>query len=482
MNKSVKINYIYNLIYQIAAIIIPVITIPYISRVLGPENIGIYSFTLSISAYFILFGSLGISLYGKREIAYVQDNKEAYSKIFWELFLLKAIFMLISIIIFYFTFVTGNNDYNTFYKILILEIIADVVDVSWLFQGLEDFKKTVLRNLFVKILSLICIFIFVKDEDDLIIYYLIYVLSILLGNLSLWLYLPKFLVKVNIKNINIFRHLKESIIFFIPQVAIQIYTVLDRTMIGYLILDKSEVGFYTQGEKVIKLLLTIITAMGIVMLPRIASKHSEGDTKTIKIYLNKSFNLVYFLAFPMIFGIISVTNAFVPIFFGSGFDKVIPVMNIISPILLLIGMSNVIGVQYLLPTKHQKEYTLSVVIGAVVNFISNYFLIPKYGACGAAAGTVIAETVVTLSQIIFVRKQLDIKTIILSSWQYFLASVIMFPIIYVVGCRIDSNMLSIFIQVILGGIIYVGVLLLLKNKFILEYINLLKKIIFKKMR
>lgn len=480
MNKSVKINYIYNLIYQIAAIIIPVITIPYISRVLGPENIGIYSFTLSISAYFILFGSLGISLYGKREIAYVQDNKEAYSKIFWELFLLKAIFMLISIIIFYFTFVTGNNDYNTFYKILILEIIADVVDVSWLFQGLEVFKKTVLRNLFVKILSLICIFIFVKDEDDLIIYYLIYVLSILLGNLSLWLYLPKFLVKVNIKNINIFRHLKESIIFFIPQVAIQIYTVLDRTMIGYLILDKSEVGFYTQGEKVIKLLLTIITAMGIVMLPRIASKHSEGDTKTIKIYLNKSFNLVYFLAFPMIFGIISVTNAFVPVFFGSGFDKVIPVMNIISPILLLIGMSNVIGVQYLLPTKHQKEYTLSVVIGAVVNFISNYFLIPKYGACGAAAGTVIAETVVTLSQIIFVRKQLDIKTIILSSWQYFLASVIMFPIIYVVGCRIDSNMLSIFIQVILGGIIYVGVLLLLKNKFILEYINLLKKIIFKK--
>ena len=477
MNKSVKVNYIYNLIYQIAAIIIPIITIPYISRVLGPENIGIYSFTLSISAYFILFGSLGISLYGKREIAYVQDNKEEYSKIFWELFLLKALFMLISIVIFYFTFVTGNNDYNTFYKILILELIGEVVDISWLFQGLEEFKKTVLRNLLVKTISLICIFVFVKNSNDLFIYYLIYVLSILLGNLSLWLYLPKFLVKIKFKNINIFRHLRETIIFFIPQVAIQIYTVLDRTMIGYLIVDKSEVGFYTQGEKVIKLLLTIITAMGIVMLPRIASKHSEGDTKTIKIYLNKSFNLVYFLAFPMIFGIISVTNAFVPIFFGKGYDEVIPVMNIISPILLLIGMSNVIGVQYLLPTRHQKEYTLSVIIGAIVNFISNYFLIPKYGAGGAAAGTVIAETVVTLSQIIFIRKQLDIKKIILSAWQYLLASFMMFPIIYVIGRHIDNNMLSIVTQVILGGIIYVGILLLLKNKFILEYINIFKKMI-----
>lgn len=475
MNKSVKVNYIYNLIYQIAAIIIPIITIPYISRVLGPENIGIYSFTLSISAYFILFGSLGISLYGKREIAYVQDDKKAYSKIFWELFFLKAIFMLISITIFYFTFVTGNNDYNTFYKILILELIGEVVDISWLFQGLEEFKRTVTRNLLVKLISIICIFIFVKTKEDLYVYYLIYVLSILLGNLSLWLYLPKFIVKVDLKKINIFRHLKETIVFFIPQIAIQVYTVLDRTMIGYLIANKAEVGFYTQGEKVIKLLLTIITAMGIVMLPRIANKHSQGDTEGIQIYLNKSFNLVYFLAFPMIFGIISVTDAFVPLFFGKGYDEVIPVMNIISPILLFIGMSNVIGVQYLLPTKHQKEYTLSVIIGAFVNFISNYFLIPKYGACGAAAGTVIAESIVTLSQIIFVRKQLDIKNIILSAWQYLLASVIMFPIIYVVGCHIDSNMLSIVTQVILGGITYVCILLLLKNKFILEYINMFKK-------
>lgn len=474
MNKSVKVNYIYNLIYQIAAIIIPIITIPYISRVLGPENIGIYSFTLSISAYFILFGSLGISLYGKREIAYVQDNKEEYSKIFWELFLLKALFMLISIIIFYFTFVTGNNDYNSFYKILILELIGEVVDISWLFQGLEEFKKTVLRNLLVKTVSLICIFVFVKNSNDLFIYYLIYVLSILLGNLSLWLYLPKFLVKIKFKNINIFRHLRETIIFFIPQVAIQIYTVLDRTMIGYLIVDKSEVGFYTQGEKVIKLLLTIITAMGIVMLPRIASKHSEGDTRTIKIYLNKSFNLVYFLAFPMIFGIISVTDAFVPIFFGKGYDEVIPVMNIISPILLLIGMSNVIGVQYLLPTRHQKEYTLSVIIGAIVNFISNYFLIPKYGACGAAAGTVIAETVVTLSQIIFVRKQLDIKNIILSAWQYLFASIIMFMVLLVFKHFVNEGIFSILIRIIIGSIVYLGCLILLKNKFLYEYIKLLR--------
>ena len=184
--KSVTKNYIYNLIYQILVIILPLVTAPYISRVLGAENIGIYSYTLSISAYFIMFGSLGIALYGQREIAYNQKNRKKKSIIFWEIVLLRIITMSISITIFYFTFACGKQ-YQMYYKILMLEIIGNCVDISWFFQGLEEFKKTVGRNMLVKLISIVCIFTFVKAPDDLPIYFEIYVLSILIGNISLWL-------------------------------------------------------------------------------------------------------------------------------------------------------------------------------------------------------------------------------------------------------------------------------------------------------
>ena len=475
MAKSIKKNYIYNIFFEVLKIIVPLITTPYLSRILGAENIGIYGYTLSISAYFILFGSLGIALYGKREIAYAQSDSKTYTKIFWELFVLRALTMVISLIIFYFLLIRGNNDYVVYYKILFFELIGEMLDISWFFQGLEEFKKTVLRNLIVKLLSVICIFIFVKTKDDLYIYFIIYVLSILVGNLSLWIYLPKYLNKIKIKTINIIKHVKDTIIFFIPQMAIQVYTVLDRTMIGYLVYDKSEVGYYTQGEKIIKLLLAIITAMGTVMLPRIAFEYSRGNNEKIKEHIYKSFNLVYLLAFPLIFGLISASKSFVPLFFGEGYSKVIPVMNLLTPIILLIGMSNVIGVQYLLPTKRQKEYTISVILGAIVNFITNLFLIKWHGAIGAAIGTIIAELTVTLTQLIYVRKKLSIKTIITNSYQFLLSSIIMFIFIFLISIVIKNNLLSLGIQVLVGIIVYFSMLLILKNSFINEYLGILKR-------
>lgn len=243
MKKSITKNYIYNLLYQILVLILPLITTPYISRVLGAENIGIYSYTISIVTYFILFGSLRVALYGQREIAYNQNNKKKYSMIFWEIVILRTITMTISLILFYLIFVNGNQ-YQTYYKILILELIENCIDIIWFFQGLEEFKKTVMRNTIVKLVSVISIFLFVKSKNDLQIYFWIYVLSTTIGNGSLWLYLPKFLEKVKLKDLKIIRHLKPTLGLFVSQIAVQVYTVLDRTMIGAIISDKSEVGFY----------------------------------------------------------------------------------------------------------------------------------------------------------------------------------------------------------------------------------------------
>ena len=466
--KSIRKNYIYNLLYQILVIIIPIITIPYISRVLGARNIGIYGYTLSISAYFILAGSLGIALYGQREIAYVQNNKSKYSKTFWEILLLKIISMTISTIIFYFLFVKGNNDYTIYYKILLLELLGNAIDINWFFQGLEEFGKTVFRNLIIRIISLICIFIFVKTKNDLIIYFIIYVISIILGNLSLWMYIPKYIKKVDFRKLEILKHIKPTLVLFIPQAAIQIYTVLDRTMIGTIIPEKAEVGFYTQGEKIIKLLLTIITAMGTVMLPRIANRFAKQDNKAINIYINKSFNLVFFLAFPLTFGIIAVANGFVPLFFGPGYDKVISIMMILSPIIIIIGMSNVIGMQYLLPTKKQKEFTISVICGSIVNFTINLFLIRLYGAIGAAIATVIAELTVTTIQINYVKTIFNFKKIINISKNYFIAALVMYLTCYIVSLGVENSISSILYQVAIGAITYLGLLYILKDKFFIE--------------
>lgn len=471
--KSLTKNYIYNLIYQILVLILPLITTPYISRVLGAENIGIYSYTLSISAYFILFGSLGIALYGQREIAYNQENKEKYSIIFWEIIILRTLTMMISLLVYYFIFVKGNQ-YQVYYKILILELMGNCIDISWFFQGMEEFKKTVTRNMIIKLISVISIFTFVKSKNDLGIYFWIYVLSIAIGNGSLWLYLPKYLVKVDLKKIKLIRHVKPTLGLFVPQIAIQIYTVLDRTMIGTIILDKSEVGFYDQSQKIIKVLMAVITSLGTVMLPRIANTFASGEKEKINEYMKKSFNAVFFLAFPMIFGVISVSKAFVPIFFGNGYDEVINLMNVISPIILFIGLSNVIGTQYLLPTKRQKEYTISVIIGAITNFIMNMCLIWKFGAMGASIGTVIAEFTVTAVQAYFVRKDFNYREILKISKNYIISSIIMFIVCMLIRNNISNNLISIILQVVLGVGVYGICLLGLKDQFVYEIMGKLK--------
>ena len=465
--KNIAKNYAYNLSYQILAIIIPLITTPYLSRVLGATNIGIYSYTLSITTYFILFGSLGVAMYGQREIAYVQGNIKKRSKVFYEIFLMRCITLFVSLILFYFTFCL-NGEYSIYYKILMLEIIANAIDISWFFQGLEEFKKTVIRNMLVKIISVICIFTLVKDQSDLYIYFIIYVLSTFLGNLSLWLYLPKFINRVEYKKLNITKHIKPTLVLFIPQIATQVYTVLDKTMIGTIVIDKAEVGYYEQAQKIVRILLTLATALGTVMMPRIAATFAIGNKKKIKEYMNKSFAFIMMLAFPLTLGIVSISGNFVPLFYGPGYDKVVPILCIMSPIIILVGLSNVTGTQYLLPTKQQNKYTLSVVVGAIVNFILNLLLISSFKSIGATIASVIAELAVTITQFILLRKELSIFEVYKLSYKYIIASIIMFIISCFIDTIITNNIISIVAQISVSAILYFGLLILFKDNLMKE--------------
>lgn len=470
--KSITKNYLYNLIYQVLIMIVPLITTPYLSRVLGAEKIGIYSYTLSITTYFILFGSLGVAMYGQREIAYLQDNKHARSKAFFEILIMRFITLGISMLIFYIAF-ASHGQYSMYYKILILEIIANSIDISWYFQGLEEFKKIVIRNSMVKIISVLSIFALVKTQDNLIQYFLIYVLSTFLGNMSLWMYLPRYVEKIPMKELKIFKHLKPTIGLFIPQIAIQLYTVLDKTMIGTIVEDKSEVGFYEQSQKIVKLLLTIATSLGTVMVPRMANTFAKGDTKQLKEYMNKSFSFVLFLAFPIMFGIISIADKFVPVFYGNGYEKVRYLITVISPIMIAIGLSNVIGTQYLLPTKQQKKFTISVTTGALINFILNVIFINLWQSIGASIATVVAECVVTGVQFYLVKDEIHFKDVLRLGWKYCIASIIMCIVSILIGKIIDKNILSLVLQIIISCIVYAILLVIMKDTTVLNYIKLL---------
>ncbi len=476
--KSVKINYFYNMIYQVLLLVMPLITAPYVARVLGAEGVGTTGYTISIVSYFILFGSLGISVYGQREVAFYQDNAKEKGKIFFELIALKMIAMTIAMLLFWFFFVR-TGEYAMYYKILLIEMVANVFDITWFYQGIERFKKTALRNGIIKILSVIAIFVFVKKTGDINKYLYIHCFNALFGNLSLWLNVKKYFEVPD--SLNIFRHFKKTLVLFIPQIAIKVYTVLDKTMIGAILSNMTQVGYYEETQKIVRVSMIIITSMGTAMLPRIANCYAEKDHKRVKEYIFKAFNFALLLSIPMTFGMIAIAPKFVPSFFGDEFAPAAPLMAILSVLTIIIGINDVLGIQYLLPTKKEKYFTIAVICGAVVNFTLNYILIRKYQAVGAAIATVIAEFVVTAVEFYFVRKEFKVREVLKLSPKYIMAGIVMFIIVsLLVNTNIFARSITIIVSSGIGALVYGGMLLLLKDDFLLNTIKSVKKMVFKK--
>ncbi len=468
--KSVAKNYIFNLLYQLLTIVTPLITTPYVARVLGVENNGIYGYTWSIVTYFVLFGSLGTALYGQREIAYIQNDRKKQTNVFWEILSIKTIAYLIVIIAFYLMFCL-NGDYSLFYKILVIELVANLIDISWFFQGNEEFDKTVIRNMIVKITGLVCVFLFVKNENDLWKYFLIYVLSDLLGNLSLWIYVPRYLEKSNKKKLHLKKHVKPIILLFLPQISVQIYAVLDKTMLGQLTKSMSEVAYYDQAQKIIKALLLVVSAMSTVMCSRVANSYAKNKINDVKKYLKQSVSMVWLIATPLVFGVFAVASEIVPIYFGNGYDAVIPLMCATSLILIGIGLNNVTGIQYLIQAGKQNIFTLSVTVGAVINVILNLVLIKLFGTIGAVYSSIISEFVILAIQLFYTKEVITIKDIIYSSIKYLVSGIVMFIVVILLGKILTPGLISLCIKIIIGALIYCSSLLVMKDKFTIDIIN-----------
>lgn len=476
MDRKAQIikNYIYNSAYELLRLLAPLITTPYVSRILGATGIGIYSYTQSIATYFILLGAVGTTLYGQREIAYVQDDPVERTKVFWEITIFRFFSVGICTIIYYCIFGI-SGEYAQIYTILTFEILATAFDVSWFFMGMENFKLTVIRNTIIKLVGIVLIFVLVKRPEDVPIYTLCLTLPIFIGNISLWFSLPKYLVRLHGSVFSgISRHFKPISVLFLPQVAVEVYTVLDKTMLGVLS-TVDQVGYYTQAQKIIKILLMIVTSFGTVMLPAMSAAFAQGKINEIKKNIRQAFKLIFLISFALIFGICSIVSRFVPVFFGQGYELVTPLIIVISPILVVIGMSNVMGKQYLLPTKQQSSYTISICTGAVVNFVLNCVLIPKFDAIGASIATVLAEMSVTGVQCWHVRKQLNLKEYLGSFFRYFLMGFIMFAIVWGLGRVLPLNAFSLVVMVIVGIAVYLLELIITKDDMLRLGINMIRK-------
>ncbi|MBU7468908.1 polysaccharide biosynthesis C-terminal domain-containing protein, partial [Lactiplantibacillus plantarum] len=345
--------------------------------------------------------------------------------------------------------------YQSFY------IIAGAVDISWYFMGLEDFKKTVLRNMLVKIASVIAIFVFVKTRQDTGIYILILAGSQVLGNLTLWPYLRHSVERPNWRQLNLFRHLRPSLALFVPQIATTVYLALNKTMLWQMD-SLTAAGFYDYSDKLIKLVLALVTATGTVMLPHIANLFMKQQLERVKQYLYMSFDFVLAIAIPMALGVAAVATTLAPLFFGRAFGAVDRLLMIEAPVIILIGMSNVLGQQFLLPTKQTKTYTISVTIGALVNIACNIPLIWFWGVAGAMCATLISEVCVTGYQLVVTRHTLATRQLFTASLKYVLAGVIMFVVIYALNINMTASYLNLALQIGIGALIYIGLLFLLQ--------------------
>lgn len=481
--KSVFKNYIYNLSYQMLAVIIPLVVTPHVSRALSAEGIGVYSYTYSIAYYFYIIGNLGISTYGQLEVAKYRDDKEKCSRIFWEICLARACTVLISLIA-YIVLIGFNREYRDAYIALILYLVSGALEISWFFQGLEEFKLTVMRNMIIKIVSTILILVLVNEKNDLILYIVILYGSTLFGNISLWPYLNKYITKCKVMLSDLPGHWKLSFVYFIPTVASSVYHVLDKSLIGVITNSAYENGCYEQAHKIEQVLLTVIVSLATVTVPRIANLNSKGEKKQIRHICTETLEFVMLLSVPMMIGLIIIAPDFVPLFLGDGYEESVILLQLFSVLFVVVGLSNTAGKQCLIAVGRQKNFNISIIASAAVNVILNIILINLFAAVGATIASIVAEIVALCLTIYYSKDLINCKELMLSMSKYMILGIVMGLIIFIVSKAYSLGpLLKVIIQIAIGCSIYFAALIMIKDKIVLKYVNkLLDKIRHRKKR
>lgn len=453
--SSLKKNLAYNVAYQILVIILPLITAPYVSRVLGADGLGTYSYIFSIVTYFGLFGMLGIANHGNRSVALVRDNRQKVSEAFSNTYIIQLCTTVIALLLYFLFIYCWFSGDKTIAYIESIIVLSYVLDITWFFFGLEQFAVTVTRNAIIKIATVVAIFIFVRSREGLWIYALIMSCGMLFSQIYLWLRIRKYADFCKPSWSQVKSNIKPVLMLFIPAIAYSIYKLLDKVMLGAMS-SMSQVGLFDNAEKIINIPSSLITAFGTVMMPRITVLLGTGDEHRIS-YLNK-ISVRYFtlLVVGAAFGLAGICNVLAPVYFGSEFVGSAPIIAGLGFSLIFVTWANVIRTQYLIPNKLDKPYVISSVIGALANLAVNVILIPKFAGIGAMIGTIIAEFTVFFVQLILVRRSFPMSQYLQPVLFLFPIGMIMFAVVYWIGAYMGNTIITLIIQILVGGFLYLS--------------------------
>ena len=452
-------NYAYNLSYQLLVIILPIITTPYVTRVFSSDDLGTYGYFNSIVTYFILLATLGVANYGTKVIS---GHRKEIEKNFWGIYSLQLGATLLSLTLYGLLCMALPFMQNPVAYILGLSLVSKGLDISWLFQGLEDFRKITARNITVKLIGVISIFLFVKSANDLYLYVFLLTIFELLGQLSMWLPAQEFIGRPHFDIEYARHHLKPVILLFLPQVAISLYVTLDRTMLGALASTK-DVGIYDQALKLVNILLTLVTSLGSVMLPRVAHLLATGNHKAVNRMHEISFLIYNLVIFPIMAGMLIVNDDFVQFFLGQDFQDARYAIAIMVFRMFFIGWTNIMGIQILIPHNKNKEFMMSTTVPAIISVGLNLLLLPKLGYIGAAIVSVLTEALVWGIQLFYTRSYLKEVSIMKTMLKILVASGFMYIVLFLLEPIVTfTPMLNVVVYAVLGVVIYLVCIVLLK--------------------
>ncbi len=471
-NKVVK-NYIFNTSYQLLAIIVPLVTTPYISRVLGAEGIGIYSYTYSIVSYFVIFSVLGTATYGNRQIGILQDDPIGRTRKFRDILTLRLLTggtALVLYLLYVLLLVRQNRGIALIQGFYLLAMLCDT---AWFFQGMEDFRRVAIRNYAIKLLNVALIFVLIHREEDLWKYVLMLAGLTFLGNLSIIPYLKKYLVPVKGYRVKPFDDFSVVLQLFVPAMALQLYEMLDKTMIGVITQSAAQNGYYEQSNKIVKMALILVTALNTVLLPKSAKAFAENKVDEMTDYLYESYRFVWFLGVPLMCGVIGVASVLVPVFFGAGYEPVVGVLCIMALLFLPIGLNSTSSAQFFIATGRQNVYTYCVLAGGAVNVVLNLVLISHLQARGAGIASVAGEIIIALCMLFYMRRggHIKLSRIAAFSVKYLIAGGVMLALLILLAKTMPVNVPTLAVMIAGGAAVYFAVLALLREYFVMQIIK-----------
>lgn len=472
---SLKKNIFYNSIRVGSNLVFPLVTFPYVTRILGPDSLGLFNYVNAIVAYFMLFACLGFPLYGTREVAQAKGNPQELQSVTNAIFTPSALSCLAVYVVYFVTslFLAKNGDEFWIYTVLGFSILLSCISFDWFYQGVEDFKFITIRSLAIKIVSIACLFVFVKSKED-ILYYAILTVAGTCGN-NIWnlIWINKY-VRLKFSLRDCWKHTKGAMMFFLGGIIVSLYTNLNGVMVGALS-TMASVAFFTTGNKIVNLAMTVLGSVTSSIMPRMAYLLKNGDEEQALSLQRKTLNLLYYLSVPMTVGMIVLAHPLIMIFGGSEFKPAVVVMQILSPLLVIITLSQFLANQILVPLHLEKYNNYCVLGGAIVNLGLNFFLIPKYAEVGVALAVLASETIVTAMFFFYAAKHMKLNFWDFIPGKCLISSFLMGGVLYLLFDE-DKSLAWIAVFSLLGVAIYGLSLFALRDKFFMYFIcNILGK-------